>query len=862
MTSERRLAAIMFTDLVSYSALAERNEALAIQLLEETEALVQAQLPLFAGKKIKSTGDGMMIEFGSALQAVECALAIQKSMRQSNAAKTPEAQLAMRVGIHVGDVVYRDGDVLGDGVNLAARIEPLAEPGGICISRQVFDQVHKKIDVQFVSLGPQKLKNIEDALDVFKVMIPGEFAPQISVRLSNSKAKSLWPRLAFLTLAVGLMIAAGWYFFIREEASVVNESASGIIESLAVVPFENLSADGTDDYFSDGMTEEVLDALSKVEGLRVISRTSVFSLKGQNLDSKTIGTRLNVDHVLEGSVRRIGDEVKISVDLIDVKTDTSLWRESYERRISDVFAVQEEIAKSIVNLLKLKFLSDSDGKIASAETTNVEAHENYLKGRFYLSKRTGEGFQRARTFFQNAIEQDPLYAKAYAGLSDTYSLMANYGHLEPDFGLAQAKAAAEKALEISPNLGEALTSLAFVTGNQREGRDLEESERLFQRAIELSPNYATAHHWYSLLLEGLNKLDAAIEEAHKAHELDPLSPIIDVLVASHYNSKQDYKTAKEWALKALEVDNNFVNARELLVSIALKQNDLPAAEREAKRLIEIAPNDYRSHITLAGMQLAQWKWDEALSTFRGSLMLETPAPLKAQGQIQLALVLSILGRVDEGDIEAKAALALLPDEPELLAFYSSYIVQNEFLRSRDLAKLKKIAEPFLAEDQLALVKIATQIYLAYGLVWKSEFAEALALIDSAKELAEKEDLKNKYQSFEVYSRMDQIVRAIIYAKQGEREKAQEIIKLLEGNEQTLNGDGNQEYWKAVIQLALGDIDAAFEGVAKGIENRHFIMAFIGWDPVWDPYRADPRYAELLAKMGITGSEFQHNSPKE
>ena len=334
----RKLAAIMFTDMVGYSALTQRNEALALALLHEQQQLVRPIFAQYSGREVKSTGDGFLVEFASALQAVRCALEIQKEMVQRNSSAAPERRMQLRIGLHLGDVETRDGDVFGDGVNIAARVEPLADAGGICITGPVFDQVRNKIDEPLERLRQAPLKNIKAAVDVYRVILPWTHgAPKRSG--SRSASRRLGVRAATIAALLGVVAALGWWLTTRAPHTASPSPAEPPSKkSVAVLPFVNMSSDKENEYFSDGITEDLITALSKVSGLHVAARTSSFAFKGKNEDVRTIGTQLNVGAVLEGSVAKAGNQVRITAQLINAADGYHLWSDSYDRELRDIFA--------------------------------------------------------------------------------------------------------------------------------------------------------------------------------------------------------------------------------------------------------------------------------------------------------------------------------------------------------------------------------------------------------------------------------------------------------------------------------------------------------------------------------------------
>ena len=479
--AEHRLAAIMFTDIAGYTSLSQRNETLALQLLEEHRSLLRPFFPRHAGKEIKTIGDAFLVEFASALEAVRCAFEMQQSLHERNAINPPGRKVALRIGIHLGDVVHDQGDVYGDAVNIASRIESLADPGGICLTEQVYDHVRNKFEFPMVSAGIREVKNVAAPLEVYKVVLPWE-----------------------------------------ERASASSEDFDR--RRIAVLPFANISPDPNDEYFADGMTEELISAISKIPELTVISRTSVMKYKGGGRTIQEIRPELKVGTMLEGSVRKAGTKVRISVQLIDANKEGHLWAENYNRELQDVFEVQSDIAHKVAESLKVRLLARDAERVAKVPTADMEAYTLYLKGRFFWNERTLEGLKKAIRYFEEAIKHDPVYALAYAGLADCYTILENWSFLQPQEAAPKVLEYSKKALEIDDTLAEAHTSMAVVWANLWEwGR----AESEYKRAIELNPNYATAHQWYGHgVLETLKRYDEAISELKEAQKLDPFSLII------------------------------------------------------------------------------------------------------------------------------------------------------------------------------------------------------------------------------------------------------------------------------------------------------------------------------------------------
>jgi len=341
---QRRLATVMFTDIVGYSSLTQKNERLALELLEEHRKIVRPIVTRHNGHEIKTMGDAFLIEFGSALEATQCAVDMQKTLHSHNEQSTVERRIHLRIGIHLGDVLKRQNDVLGDAVNIASRIERLAEADGICISQQVYDQVRNKIDCPIENLGSHQLKNIDYPIDVHRM---------------------LWE---------------------KDETAKLSLDRKRI----AVLPFLNISPDPKDEYFADGLTEELIARLSMISGLKVIARTSIMRYRGTAKSVREIGKELESGSVIEGSVRKAADRLRVTAQLIDATTQEHLWVQNYDRQLEDVFAIQTEVAQNVADALKTQLLGEERRRIEKKPTGDIGAYTLYLKGRYYWNERSKE----------------------------------------------------------------------------------------------------------------------------------------------------------------------------------------------------------------------------------------------------------------------------------------------------------------------------------------------------------------------------------------------------------------------------------------------------------------------------------------
>jgi len=455
-------------------SLSQRDDKLALELLEEHRQLLREIFPRFNGTEIKTIGDAFLIEFNSALEAAQCAIEIQRTLAKRNHDVTAERRIELKIGIHIGDVVHRGGDVYGDGVNIASRIEPLAGAGGICVSMDVERQIRNALEARFEKLAPTELKNISVAMDLFRIVLPWEQGSKAETSVNGRSFPA--SRLVWVGAVILALVGAGWWLahqflptkntLTPRQSEAATNSASQ--KSIAVLPFLNLSADKNDEYLSDGMTEELLNMLTKVKGLRVPGRSSSFAFKGKNEDGifRKVGEQLHVNAVLEGSVRKAGDKLRITAQLINVADGFHLWSETYDRDMKDILAVQSDVAKRVVQALQIQLGVDEARALAKKPTENPEAHRLYLLGRYHFAKFTRAGWTNAIDYYEQALQIDPNFALAYCGLADTYG-WAGGQIMAGREAWAKEMELAEKALALDPNLAEAKAAL----GRAREMRD-------------------------------------------------------------------------------------------------------------------------------------------------------------------------------------------------------------------------------------------------------------------------------------------------------------------------------------------------------------------------------------------------------
>lgn len=536
----------MFTDMVGYTAIGQRNESLSLALVEEQSKLLRPIFLRHNGREVKTMGDAFLVEFPSALDAVQCAYDVQRATREFNIPLPVEQRLRLRIGIHLGDIVESRGDISGDAVNVASRIEPLAEEGGVCLTRQVYDQVQSKFDLPMTSLGLRTLKNVNKPLEIFQLSMP-------------------------------------WY---AQGTSLTTQLDK---RRIAVLPFVNMSPDPADQYFADGMMEELITSLSGVKVFSVIARTSVMRYKGSPKGASEIGEELSAGTLIEGSVRKAGNRVRITLQLIDAKSQAHVWARNYDREIGDIFTIQNEIAESVAKELSVQLDKPERQKLGKRPTESTEAYMLYLKGRYFWNERSQEGLEKAVQYFTEATRKDPNFARAHIGLAECYLIMETWGFLTPAEASTKYRMYTTKALELDESVPEAQTSLAVILLVQE--RDVEAAERAFKRATELNPSYSTAHQWYATYLLGpQGRSDEAIAELREAERLDPLSPMISINLGDQLLSQGRSKEAQDQYRKVVESSPDFPYAYSRLGLALLKESRYEEAILEIRKSIELFGN--------------------------------------------------------------------------------------------------------------------------------------------------------------------------------------------------------------------------------------------------------------------------------
>jgi adenylate cyclase len=522
----RKLAAIMFTDMVGFSRQMGANETHMLRLLEVHNQVIQQAVAEHHGQVIKTVGDAFLVDFPSVVLAVQCAQQVQARFRTDNAEKAPTNQIHVRIGIHLGDIVQRDGDVFGDGVNIASRLQEFAESDTICISDMVYQDVAKKLDLgTVVALGQPKLKNIAQRFQVYELLPEPPKGLRQTLQVQRLKLKP-WRRPLQVAAAVLVLGLASAGAIVLRDRYFSTSSALPLPDkpSIVVLPFANMSGDSEQEYFSDGITEDITTDLSKLSSLFVIARNSAFTYKGKAVKVQDVSREMGVRYVLEGSVRRADGRVRVTTQLIDGTTGGHLWSERYDRPLKDVFAVQDEIVLKIVTTLKLQLTLWEQGVIVRKTTDNLEAYDYVLRGLetgAIRERLTLETIAQARQMWEKAIELDPQYATACALLSLTYFLEWFYTLRQDQQALEQAFALAQKAVSLDDSLPMAHGVLGMVYLMQKQH---EQALAEAQRAVSLDPSAADNYVSLGLILAYVGRPEEAIEVWQKAMRLNPHYP--------------------------------------------------------------------------------------------------------------------------------------------------------------------------------------------------------------------------------------------------------------------------------------------------------------------------------------------------
>jgi TolB-like protein/Tfp pilus assembly protein PilF len=572
---ERRLAAIVAGDVAGYSRMMGADEEGTLSRLNShRREFLEPKIAEHRGRIVKRTGDGVLIEFASAVDATRCAVEIQRGMLERNASVPNDKRIELRIGIHIGDVIIEDGDIFGDGVNIAARLENTAEPGGICISEDAYRQVHGKLDANFQDAGEHELKNIERPIRVYRIQLGNKSADSV-------RALALPDR-----------------------------------PSIAVLPFQNMSGDPEQDYFADGIVEETITALSRFRQLFVIARNSTFTYKGRPTDVKQIGRELGVRYVLEGSVRRAANRVRITAQLIDAKTDGHLWANRFDGTPDDIFDLQDQVTASVVGAIIPKLEEVEFNRTKFKPTESLDAYDCYLRAMMYFNQWTKESVSEALKLFSNSIELDPEFASAHGLAAWCYTRRKQFRWVEDSREIVELERLARRALTLANDDGVALYSGGWALVHVADS--FQEGAAAIDRALTLNPNMTNAWHLSAWTKIYMGEHDKAIEHFARAMRLNPLDPYFERMetgtIAAHFLAGR-YEKSSMLAQAALQQHPNSLP----LLRIAAASYALAEKTTEAKNVVtRICQLDTTSQLSRA-VHFAPFRRPQDVSSYRDAL---------------------------------------------------------------------------------------------------------------------------------------------------------------------------------------------------------------------------------------------------
>jgi TolB-like protein/class 3 adenylate cyclase len=562
MTETRKLAAVLAADVVGFSRLAGADEDRTLARLRALRSdLTDPTIAVHNGRVVKRTGDGFLVEFRSVVEAVRCAIEIQNSMVERNAGLAPERRIDFRIGVHLGDVVEEsDGDLMGDGVNIAARLEGIAEPGAICLSEDAYRQVKSRLDVAISDLGKTRLKNIVEPMHVYSLQFGGAVGARTTT-LAGAAASTAPP------------------------LSLPDKP------SIAVLPFQNMSGDPEQEYFADGIVEEMITALSRMRWLFVIARNSSFTYKGRTVDVKQVGRELGVRYVLEGSVRKSGNRLRITGQLIDASNGSHLWADHFDGGLDDIFDLQDQVTANAVSAIAPKLEQAEMERAKRKPTESLDAYDYYLRGMASVHLWTKEANSEALRLFYKAIELDPDFASAYGMAAWCYAWRKWNGWMADRVQeIAETERLARRAGDLGQDDAVALCrggfSLGHVVGDRQGGATL------IDRALVLNPNLATAWLLSGWIRAFLGEPEMAIEHLTRAMRLSPLDPLTFLALGgiawAHFFATR-YDETSSWAEKALQQRPNYVSGMRMAAAGHALAGRLEEARKMIARMLQLDP---------------------------------------------------------------------------------------------------------------------------------------------------------------------------------------------------------------------------------------------------------------------------------
>jgi len=580
---------------VEYGRLMGEDEARTLHALKGHRELMSSLIEKHQGRVVDARGDTVLAEFASVVDALECAVGIQRELKGRNGELPKERRMSFRIGIHLGDVIEEEGKIYGDGVNVAALLDSLADAGGICVSRSAHDQVKNKLDVGYQDLGQHGIENIPDSVRVYRVVLEPDpkwkMIGKVWSRMKRWQKVALTIGIALLQMAGGLVIKK--YFDRPPSPPVATVSIQKAAlplpdkPSIAVLPFENMTGDPKQEYFTDGFTEQIITSLSKIPALFVISRNSTFSYKGKPVKVQQVSEELGVRYVLEGSVQKSSSRIRINVQLIDALSGQHVWAQSYDRELKDIFGLQDEVILKIASAMSVNLTAGEQARAWAEGTKSLEAYLKLMQSREYRYKGNRESIALARRLAEEAISLDPKYAEAYTSLGTAYYLEVFLGTSRPKESIAKATELIQKALAMNGSLADAHSMLGVLytwSGRYEEG--IAEAER----GVELDPNSGQAYYNLTVVLRWAGKSKEAIPVIRKALRLEPIPPDNYLQqLALVYLQTEDCKEAIVACDKGLKRQPDHLVSRIIMAAVYGSCDREKEARKEAAEVLRINP---------------------------------------------------------------------------------------------------------------------------------------------------------------------------------------------------------------------------------------------------------------------------------
>src|SRR6187402_1324637 len=672
MNQARQLAAIMFTDIVGYTAMMQANEQKAVAVIKHYNSSLEKLVTQYNGQVLNYYGDGSLCIFPSATDAIHCSLALQKELKN-------EPAVPLRIGLHIGEVFFEDAKALGDGVNVASRVQSLGQANTILISEEFYDKIKNNTSITTSSLGHFDFKNVNRPMEVFALTNEGLSVPLRKSLGGKLKEKKTFKKNMIAIVSIIALLTAG--FFTYKNFIDKKSSAGPKDKSIAVLPFTDMSPAKDQEYFSDGLSEELITALAKIPELKVAGRTSSFSYKGIKKNLKAIGDELGVSTILEGSLRKSGNQLRITAQLVNTEDGFDLWTETFEVELTEIFGVQDKITKAIMTALNVHLLHNKEPEATA--TTSPEAYSNYLKARHQLSFR-GDHLLEARRLFEESIKLDPGFAPAHSGLSRTLSIIPNYldfDNIKPI--MDSAKLEANKALTLNANNGEAFSVLGTIAAYY--DWDWDAAEQAFSKSMAISPNDAEMYNFFGDFYCIVFNKKLAIEMESKAVELDPLLAVNYANLSMAYYMAKDYDNAIRISNTGLSMNLQSFNAGAncppiVWTYVATKQYD------KAEEIVKIIPETDPLYLELA-TDIAIAKGEKAVSLANLQKMKDYTHSRLAEDYLELGMWEKAAGEIEKAyasrevrlvyytkitlpeDYSDQPALKKAFDKPELIKLF-------------------------------------------------------------------------------------------------------------------------------------------------------------------------------------------------